>query len=153
MSATWIITTFVIIDDLMVKYGHQTDCCSHVSDSEILTIAVCAAKICQNHHEPTVVLMQQLGYLSGQLSVSRFNRRLHKLADWFELILAVLTLNLSHWVLRLIRILIQYCLQTRYACSRPFLILAVLRIDVKANPQAYDTFGGINQGRGQVTIV
>lgn len=91
MSATWIITTFVIIDDLMSKYGHQSDCRSRVSDSEILTIAVCAAKFCQNHHERTVVLLQQLGYLSGKLSVSRFNRRLHNLSDWFELILAVLT--------------------------------------------------------------
>jgi hypothetical protein len=91
MSAEWIITTFVIIDDLMAKYGHQTDCRSRISDSEILTIAICAAKFCQNHHERTVVLMNQLGYLSGKLSVSRFNRRLHKLSDWFELILAVLT--------------------------------------------------------------
>ncbi len=81
MSAEWIITTFVIIDDLMAKYGHQTDCRSRVSDSEILTIAICAAKFCQNHHERTVVLMNQLGYLSAKLSVSRFNRRLHKLSD------------------------------------------------------------------------
>lgn len=29
--------------------------------------------------------------MSGKISVSRFNRRLHKLADWFELILAVLS--------------------------------------------------------------
>ena len=91
MDAEWIITVFVIIDDLMVKYEHQSDCRSEVSDSEILTIAVCAAKFCQNHHARTVMLMNQLGYLSGSISVSRFNRRLHKLADWFELILAVLT--------------------------------------------------------------
>jgi len=91
MSADWIITVFVVIDDLMKNYEHESDCRAKVSDSEILTIAVCAAKFCQNHHERAVVLMQQLGYLSGKISVSRFNRRLHKLADWFELILAVLT--------------------------------------------------------------
>ena len=87
MSADWIITVFVVIDDLMKNYEHESDCRAKVSDSEILTIAVCAAKFCQNHHERAVVLMQQLGYLSGKISVSRFNRRLHKLADWFELIL------------------------------------------------------------------
>jgi hypothetical protein len=75
----------------MQKYEHQSDCRARVSDSEILTIAVCAAKFCQNHHARTVLLMNQLGYLSGKISVSRFNRRLHKLADWFELILAILT--------------------------------------------------------------
>lgn len=91
MNAEWIITVFVIIDDLMDNYGHQSDCRSKISDSEILTIAICAAKFCQNHHERTVCLMKQLGYLSGPISVSRYNRRLHKLADWLELIVAVLT--------------------------------------------------------------
>lgn len=93
MNAEWIITVFVIIDDLMQQYEHHSDCRAQVSDSEILTIAVCAAKFCQNHHERAVVLMNQLGYLSGsgKISVSRFNRRLHKLADWLEFILAVIS--------------------------------------------------------------
>jgi len=30
------------------------------------------------------------GYLSGSLSVSRFNRRLHALADWLQLVLDLL---------------------------------------------------------------
>ncbi len=91
MSDEWIITIFVVIDDLMQQYKHQSDCRSQVRDTELITIAVCSAKFCQNHHEHTVVLMQQLGYLSGKISVSRFNHRLHKLADWLELSLAVLT--------------------------------------------------------------
>ena len=45
-------------------------------------MAVVAAKYFQNHLERTVVLMRQLGYLSGSISVSRFNRRLHALAEW-----------------------------------------------------------------------
>lgn len=88
MDAEWIITVFVLIDDLMLKYEHQSDTRSRVSDSEILTVAVCAAKFCQNHHERTVLLMNQLGYLSGPLSLSRYNRRLHHLAEWWELILS-----------------------------------------------------------------
>ena len=91
MDAEWIITTFVIIDDLMLTYGHQSDKRSRVSDSEIIIIALCAAKFCGNHHERTVVLMNQLGYLSGPLSVSRFNRRLHQLAEWLEFSLEVLS--------------------------------------------------------------
>jgi len=91
MDAEWIITVFVVIDDLMQTYQHQTDCRSRVSDSEILTIAVCAAKFTQNHQARALILMQQLGYLSAKLSLSRFNRRLPKLADWFEFSLSVLT--------------------------------------------------------------
>jgi len=84
MSAKWIITIFVVIDDLLQQSGHQTDSRRRVSDSEILTVALCAAKFCQNYHECTVIIMQQQGYLSGKIRVARFNRRLHKLADWLE---------------------------------------------------------------------
>ncbi len=34
--------------------------------------------------------MRDGGYLSGSLSVSRFNRRLHALADWLPLLLDLL---------------------------------------------------------------
>ena len=74
----------------MQKFEHQSDCRSRVSDSEIVTVAICAAKFCQNHHARTVIIMQQLGYLSGSISVSRFNRRWHQLKLWFEFMLNVL---------------------------------------------------------------
>lgn len=86
MNAEWIITNFVIIDDLMIALDHHSHPLAQVPDAEILTIAVVAAKYFQNHHERSVEMMQQLGYLSGRISVSRFNRRLHALADWLALV-------------------------------------------------------------------
>ena len=44
MDATWIITAFVVIDTLMERQGHRSDVRAQVPDSEILTIAVVAAK-------------------------------------------------------------------------------------------------------------
>lgn len=44
-------------------------------------MAVLAAKYFQNHHERALCLLIRLGYVS-RLSVSRFNRKLHKLHDW-----------------------------------------------------------------------
>src|SRR5262245_51038673 len=82
MNAEWIITAFVVIDTLLERLEHQSDVRAHVPDSEILTIAVVAAKYFQNHHERAVCVLRECGYLSGTLSVSRFNRRLHALADW-----------------------------------------------------------------------
>jgi hypothetical protein len=82
MDATWIITAFVVIDTLMEHLGHRSDVRAQVPDSEILTIAVVAAKYVGNHHERAVQIMHGCGYLSGRISVSRFNRRLHQLADW-----------------------------------------------------------------------
>ncbi len=86
MDAVWIITVFVIIDDLMEHLDHRTHCLAAVSDAEVITIAVVAAKYVHNHHERAVCVMRDLGYLSGRLSVSRFNRRLHALADWLAFI-------------------------------------------------------------------
>lgn len=90
MNDTLIVTVFVVIDDLMRALDHRTHCLAGASDSEVLTVAVIAACQCQNHHERTLLLMQQQGYLSGALSVSRFNRRLHALMDWLPLLLETL---------------------------------------------------------------
>ncbi len=90
MNATWIITVFVIIDTLMERLEHHSDVRAKVPDAEILTIAVVAAKYFHNHHERAVCIMRECRYLSGTISVSRFNRRLHALADWFPLIVETL---------------------------------------------------------------
>jgi len=81
MDATWMITAFVVIDTLMERLGHRSDVRAHVPDSETLTIAVVAAKYCSSHHERAVQILNGYGYLSGRISVSRFNRRLPQLAD------------------------------------------------------------------------
>jgi len=81
MDAYWIITAFVVIDTLMEHLGHRSDVRAQVPDSEILTIAVVAAKYFGSHHERAAPMMRALGYLSGRISVARFNRRLHQLAD------------------------------------------------------------------------
>lgn len=82
MNATWIVAVFVMTEDLMTAVNHQSHVLAHVPDSEIVTVALVAAKFFQNHHERAFHILQALGYLSGSLSFSRFNRRLHALADW-----------------------------------------------------------------------
>jgi hypothetical protein len=84
MNATWIVAVFLMTDDLMEAVGHHSHVLAQVPDSEIITAALVAAKYFQNHHERALWVMQELHYLSGTLSVSRFNRRLHALADWLE---------------------------------------------------------------------
>jgi hypothetical protein len=90
MNEEWIITTFVIFDELLTKGGHSDHKLSQVGDAEILTVSVVAAKYFQNHHERALLIMKQCGYLSGKLSVSRFNRRLHAIINWLEAGLEVL---------------------------------------------------------------
>jgi hypothetical protein len=86
MDATWIITAFVLIDTLMERLNHRSDVRAQVPDSEVILIAVVAAKYFANHHERAVCILRESTYLSGYIDVTRFNRRLHTLADWLAFI-------------------------------------------------------------------
>jgi hypothetical protein len=90
MNDTYIVTAYVMIDDILKAYGFEDDCRASGSGAEILTVGVIAAKYFQNHHERALCVMTRLGYVHG-LSVSRFNRRLHALRDWLHSIVGVLT--------------------------------------------------------------
>jgi hypothetical protein len=81
MNDTYIVTTYVVIDDILKAWGFEDDRRATVRAAEILTVAVLAAKYFHNHHERALNLLVALGYVR-RLSVSRFNRQLHKLRDW-----------------------------------------------------------------------
>jgi hypothetical protein len=80
MNDTLIVTVSVVLDDLLRAMRYRTDCRAKTSDSEVLTVGVIAACQFQNHHERAVCILKGMGYLSGPLSISRFNRRFHALA-------------------------------------------------------------------------
>lgn len=90
MDDDFIVTTFVVIDKTMAALGHRDDVRAGASDAEVLTVAVAAARYFQNHQARALLVMLRLGYLSGGLSVSRFNRRLHRLRAWLLLALETL---------------------------------------------------------------
>jgi hypothetical protein len=87
MNDDMIVPIFVVIDDVMRALGHRSHPQAGASDSEVLTVAAVAACQFANHQERALQMMGGNGYLSGSLSVSRFNRRLHALADWLPLLL------------------------------------------------------------------
>jgi hypothetical protein len=89
MNATYIVTSYVVVDDLLKVLGYTDDCRAQVSNAEILTVAIVAAKYFQNHHERALCLLQPTGYLP-KLSVSRFNRRVHALQDILLVIASLL---------------------------------------------------------------
>lgn len=95
MNQTIIVTVYVVIDDVLKLAHHRSHRLSQISDAEVLTVAVIAALYFRNHQERTLYVLEQMGYLSGHLSSSRFNRRLHTLRDWLEQILLVLSEVLS----------------------------------------------------------
>ena len=96
MNDTLIVTAFVITDDLMHALGHRSHPLARVGDAEVVTVAVAAAACFQNHQERALCIMRGMGYLSGTLSVSRFNRRAHALAAWLLLLLDALGVLCAH---------------------------------------------------------
>jgi hypothetical protein len=85
-----IVTTYVVVAELLRHADHREHVLARVGDAEVLTVAVMAAAYFQNHQARALQVMQLGRYLSGPLSVSRFNRRLHALADWLGLLLETL---------------------------------------------------------------
>jgi hypothetical protein len=61
----------------MTNLDHQTDVRAGVPESEIITVALVAAKYVANNHRIALNVMHQLHYVSGSISHSRLNRRLH----------------------------------------------------------------------------
>lgn len=90
MTAEHIIGIYVVIDETMRVLGHASHRLTGVSDAEVLTVAVVAAAFFGNHHARALAVLRATGYLARSLSVSRFSRRLHALADWLALLLEVL---------------------------------------------------------------
>lgn len=89
MNDSYIISVYVVIDDLLKASAFEDDSRASHSAAELITVAVLAAKYFQNHHERALCILSRLGYIKA-FSISRFNRRLHALRDWVLAILEVL---------------------------------------------------------------
>lgn len=87
MDDTFIVTVYLALADVLEAAGHRDHVLTQVSTAEVLTVAVVAAASFGNHHERALQVLSRLGYLSGRLSVSRFNRRLHAVGHWLSSLL------------------------------------------------------------------
>ena len=61
MNDTYIVTSYVVIDDILKAWDFQDDCRAVGSNAEILTVAVIAAKYFRNHHERALCILTRLG--------------------------------------------------------------------------------------------
>ena len=82
MNADWIITAFVFIDMLIERLVHHHDKYVHITNSKVILMVVVAAQYVHYRAERAACILHQPRYLSGYLTVPRFNRRLYQLADW-----------------------------------------------------------------------
>jgi hypothetical protein len=92
MNELYIVTTYVIVDNLCHHFLGESKYNPKMTPAEIVLVAIVAAKYFQNHLERALLVMGQLGYIPPhrQLSVSRFNRQLHKHLDTVEMCVQIL---------------------------------------------------------------
>jgi hypothetical protein len=86
MDATFIVTVFVVFDDLCAAFLPAVKYRPKMTPAEIMTVAVVAARYYNNNLERALLLLGQTGYLPPArcLSVSRFNRQLHSYGDFLD---------------------------------------------------------------------
>ena len=70
---------YAITDDLLKAIGHTEDCRTQMSDAEVMTAALVAARFFGGNHSQACEHLQEHGYMPKMLDPSRFSRRLHRL--------------------------------------------------------------------------
>ena len=72
---------YCIIDDLLKARGHIDDVRCELSDAEVITTALVAARYFGGNIEHARAFLRETGLMPRMLSRSRLNRRLHAVAD------------------------------------------------------------------------
>jgi hypothetical protein len=83
-----VLATYCLCDDVLKAVHHHEDPHTQMSDAEVLTTALVAARFCGGNVETARALLARPSYIPAMLSKSRLNRRLHRLRDLVELLLA-----------------------------------------------------------------
>src|SRR3712207_655425 len=89
-----IIAGYCLTADLLQALGHRDDRQCHLTDAEVLTIALVAALFFGGNYALTCYFLHEQKYMRRMLSSSRFNRRLHRTKELFLTLFAFLG---EHW--------------------------------------------------------
>ena len=85
-----IIAIYCVCDDMLKAHGHNEDPQRRLTDAEVLTTALVAARFFGGNLERARNLVAESRYMPGMVSKSRLNRRLHALAGWLATLFALL---------------------------------------------------------------
>ena len=89
-----IIAIYCLNADMLQALGHRDDSQCHLTDAEVMTIALVAALCFGGNYARTCHFLHEQRYMKRMLSPSRFNRRLHRVKDLFLTFFAFLG---EHW--------------------------------------------------------
>ena len=81
-----IVALYTICDDLLISIGHQEHPQAKMSDAEVMTAALVAARYFGGNQQTACAVLKTLGYIPNMLGHSRFNRRLHRIPELFQVL-------------------------------------------------------------------
>ncbi len=87
---TQIVAVFCLADDMLKALHHPEDPQSRIRDAEVMTTAIVAALFFGGSIEKARNHMVDYGYIPNMVGKSRFNRRLHRVADLFLTLFSLL---------------------------------------------------------------
>ena len=79
-----IVAVYTICDDLLISLGHQEHPQTQMTDAEVMTTALVAARYFAGNHQTACATLKTLGYIPNMLRHSRYNRRLHRIRPLFQ---------------------------------------------------------------------
>ena len=80
---TQIVVVFCLCDDLLKSLHHHEDAQCQMTDAEVMTTALVAMLYFKGNFCWASRYLYEYHYIPNMLSKSRFNRRLHRIADLF----------------------------------------------------------------------
>ncbi len=89
-----IVAVYCVSADMLRALGHRNDPQCHLTDAEIMTIALVAALYFGGNYALTCAFLHEQRYMRRMLSPSRFSRRLHRSKELFLTLFAFLG---AHW--------------------------------------------------------
>jgi len=84
VTTIYCITIYCIVDDWLKARHHQESPQRKVTDAEVMTVSLIAARFFGGNFERAWRHLTEGGYMLRRLSRSRFNRRLHAIGHLFE---------------------------------------------------------------------
>ncbi len=85
-----IIAAYCLTADMLQALRHRDDAQCHLTDAEVMTIALVAALFFGGNYALTCTFLHEQKYMRRMLSPSRFSRRLHRVKDLFLTLFAFL---------------------------------------------------------------
>lgn len=91
---TQIVAVYCVCADMLSALQHRNDPQCHLTDAEIMTVAIVAALFFGGNYARAQAQLADYRYIAAPLRASRFSRRVHRVKDLF---LTLFALRSAHW--------------------------------------------------------